>query len=258
MLYQYDGLNQRVSAIKGGLKTYEFYDAAGHLLVELTPGLSNRLTEYIYLGGKRIATVGPAPTTITLPAQSLTAVAGRSVTLIATIGGSASATGSVSFFDGQTLLATTTVAGGKASLTTTFQAVGAHILSATYSGDGTNAGSSTMATLTVVGAGTISGPAGGVPIKAVAGKPTSLTATVNGNSPTGTMSFYDGNTLLGTATLSGGTATITATVATTGTHTITLVYSGDANNAATTATMTLLVSLPPERLMPIFELLLED
>jgi uncharacterized protein RhaS with RHS repeats len=62
--YQYDGLNQRVSTHKAGVKTYEFYSFNGNLLTEFTPSLSNRLAEYIYLGGKRIATMGLAPTTI--------------------------------------------------------------------------------------------------------------------------------------------------------------------------------------------------
>ena len=72
-------------------------------------------------------------------------------------------------------------------------------------------------------------------MKAVAGKPTTVAATVSGNSPTGTMYFYDGST-----------------------HPITIVYSGDANNAATTATITLIVSLPPEQLIPILQLLLDE
>ena len=256
--YQYDGLNQRVSTLKAGVKTYEFYGFNGSLLTELTPGLSNRLAEYIYLGGKRVATVGPAPTTISLPAQSLTAVAGQAVTFMATIGGGASPTGAVSFYDGSTLLGTISVVSGKASLTTTFQTLGAHTFNATYGGDGANFGSSTTATVTVLSSTTITGPAGGPGWTAVAGKSTTLSATVNGNSPTGTMSFYDGSTLLGTANLVSGTGSISATISTVGTHTITIVYSGDANNAASTATVTLNATLPPEQWIPILQLLLID
>jgi YD repeat-containing protein len=52
--YAYDGSNQRISVLKGGVKTYEFYDGHGNLLVEFAPGI-NKLTEYFYMGSKRIA-----------------------------------------------------------------------------------------------------------------------------------------------------------------------------------------------------------
>jgi hypothetical protein len=256
--YQYDGMNRRVSTLKSGVKTYEFYSFNGNLLTELTPSLSNRLAEHIYLGNKRIASVGPAPTTISLPAQTLTAVAGQAVTFTATLGGGVSPTGTVSYYDGTTLLATVSVASGKALLTTTFKTIGAHTLTATYSGDSANLGSSTSAVVAVLSATTISGPAGGAGWKAQGGKASTLSATVSGDSPTGTLSFYDGSTLLGTATLVSGTGTITATITTLGTHTITVVYSGDANNAPVTATGTLIVTLAPEKLIPILMQLLND
>ena len=138
--YQYDGLNQRVSVLKGGVRTYEFYSFNGSLLQEFTPSFSNRLSENIYLGTRRVATVGPAPTTISLPAQSLSAVAGRAVTLNATIGGGLSPTGTVRFGDALTALGTSPVVGGKATLSTTFQTSGIHTLTAAYSGDGVNFG----------------------------------------------------------------------------------------------------------------------
>jgi len=128
----------------------------------------------------------------------------------------------------------------------------------TYSGDSANVGSSTSAVVTVLSATTISGPAGGADWKAQGGKPSALSATVNGDSPTGTLSFYDGTTLLGTATLVSGVGSISATITTLGTHTITVVYSGDANNAAGSATVTLIVTLAPEKLIPILTQLLDD
>lgn len=51
----YDGLNQRVSVTKGGVKTYEVYGSHGNLMAEYTPSQANKLIEYIYLGGKRVA-----------------------------------------------------------------------------------------------------------------------------------------------------------------------------------------------------------
>ena len=40
---------------KGGVKTYEVYGSHGNLLAEYTPSQANKLVEYIYLGGKRVA-----------------------------------------------------------------------------------------------------------------------------------------------------------------------------------------------------------
>ncbi len=53
--YSYDGTNQRSVVTKAGVKTYEMYGSNGNLLIEFTPSQSNRLVQYIYLGGKRIA-----------------------------------------------------------------------------------------------------------------------------------------------------------------------------------------------------------
>jgi len=53
--YAYDGLNQRVSVAKGDVKSYEMYAPHGNPLIEFVPGQANKLTEYIYLGSKRIA-----------------------------------------------------------------------------------------------------------------------------------------------------------------------------------------------------------
>jgi len=165
--YQYDGLSQRVSSLRNGIKTYELHGSNGSLLVEYTPSGANRLVEHIYLGGKRIAQIDPAPTSVT--------------------------------------------PGG-----------------------------------------------GGAPITATAGRAFTLTVTVSGSSPTGTVSFYDGTTLLGSANVVNGAASLAATISRPGTHTITANYSGDIANAPSTTTLTVNVLIPPEQLVPILNLLLED
>ena len=53
--YSYDGTSRRSIVARAGIKTYEMYGSNGNQLMEFTPGLSNKLVEYIYLGGKRIA-----------------------------------------------------------------------------------------------------------------------------------------------------------------------------------------------------------
>lgn len=52
--FDYDGLNMRVRQVKSGVTTYFVYGLDGKLLWEKTP-LSN-IKEYIYLGGKQVAT----------------------------------------------------------------------------------------------------------------------------------------------------------------------------------------------------------
>ncbi len=54
ILYDYDGKNQRVHQLKGGIDTFFVYGNGGQLLWEETPNAS--LKEYIYLGGKQVAT----------------------------------------------------------------------------------------------------------------------------------------------------------------------------------------------------------
>lgn len=53
--YAYDATSQRSYSVKSGVKTYEMYGSNGSQLIEYTPGQPNKLVEYIYLGGKRIA-----------------------------------------------------------------------------------------------------------------------------------------------------------------------------------------------------------
>jgi YD repeat-containing protein len=54
ILFDYDGTNQRVRLQKGGAETFFVYGHGGLLLWEETPGAS--LKEYVYLGGKQVAT----------------------------------------------------------------------------------------------------------------------------------------------------------------------------------------------------------
>jgi YD repeat-containing protein len=51
--FDYDGKNQRVRLLKGGVETFFVYGAGGQLLAEETP--NSKLKEYVYLGGKQVA-----------------------------------------------------------------------------------------------------------------------------------------------------------------------------------------------------------
>ena len=109
-------------------------------------------------------TITPAPTDTTLTLSAQTAVQGANVTLTATVTGAIPGlpppTGTVSFFDGTTLLGTSPLNGtGVATLTTSFLTNGPHVLTAVYSGDANYAGSSStasdMTTVTVTPAFTL-------------------------------------------------------------------------------------------------------
>ncbi len=80
-------------------------------------------------------TVNPASTTTALSASAASANPGSSVTLTATVSSSAGTpSGSISFFDGTTSLASLALASGTASFSTSSLAAGVHSLTASYSG----------------------------------------------------------------------------------------------------------------------------
>ncbi|CAM2927583.1 Ig-like domain repeat protein [Saccharomonospora xinjiangensis] len=180
-------------------------------------------------------------TTTTLTSSPNPSVLGQPVTFTATVTPdsptTATPTGTVSFYDGATLLGTVPLnASGTATFTTTGLGVGAHDITAVYSGDSTFLPStSTPLTQTVTPGYAVvvlnvstSSTAPGEPVTFVAGvvPPPGTDDFV----PTGTVTFYEGATPLGPAVpLINGTAVLTTTSLATGTHNVTAVYSGDPN-----------------------------
>jgi hypothetical protein len=186
--------------------------------------------------------VGKIATSVSLASSANPAAALGSVTLTATISASGGPpTGSVSFYDGSTLLATVNVAAGQASYTTTGLAAGTHTITAVYSGD-SNFQTSTSAALMlsvqrVTATATVVASANPVLVTT----PVTFTATVSSSSgtPTGSVGFYDGTTLLGTLTISSGKAAYTTSSLTAGTHSITASYSGDSTFQAIASAATM-------------------
>jgi hypothetical protein len=143
-------------------------------------------------------------------------------------------TGTVSFYDGTTLLGTVSLTGGTASLTVSFSTPGGHPLKAVYSGDTLTAGATATLLQTVLFPSGLTLTSSVNP--SLVGQSTTLTAFLSATgTPTGTVKFYDGATLIGTATLAGSSANVSVSFATAGTHTLTAVYSGDPNNQAATS-----------------------
>jgi RHS repeat-associated protein len=96
----------------------------------------------------------PKASSVALVASPRSVVSGQPTSLIATVTG-ASPSGSVSFYEGGTLLGTASVVSGQATLNGVLSPAGVHSIHAIYSGDAANAGSRSTAIQMAVGAGTV-------------------------------------------------------------------------------------------------------
>jgi hypothetical protein len=152
---------------------------------------------------------------------------GQAVTLTATVS-PGTATGTVTFRDGSTILGTGTVVGGVATFTTTALTAGSHSITAVYGGD-LNFSGSTSSVLTQ----SVNKAASAITVSSSinpsnVGQTVTYTVTVSPKTATGIVTFKDGSsTTLGTGALSGGVATFTTAALAVGSHSITAVYGGD-------------------------------
>jgi sugar lactone lactonase YvrE len=186
-------------------------------------------------------TVTTIVTTTTLVAAPNPAIAGQSVVFTATITPAPTGTpaGTVSFYNGTTLLGMGTVASGIATFTTSSLPAGGLSLTAVYSGNAGSAASTSAAFSETVTAIVTATTLVAAPNPAIAGQPVVFTATVAPaptGTPAGTVSFYNGTTLLGMGTVVSGIATFTTSSLPAGGLSLTAVYSGNAGSAASTST----------------------
>jgi Bacterial Ig-like domain (group 3) len=121
---------------------------------------------------------------------------GASVTFTATIA-PAAATGTVSFYDGVTLLGTGTLTGGVATYATTALAVQTHSITAVYGGDANYVGSASAILNQVVNQATTTTSLGAAPNPSTYTQAVTLTAAVGPSTATGTVTFFDGAVNLG-------------------------------------------------------------
>lgn len=184
----------------------------------------------------------PAATTTTLSISNASVNAGSPITLSATVktANGVANTGSVTFHDGLTSLASATVnASGQASWSGTAPPAGTHSLTASYRGNANYASSvSSAVSLTVIAlhstvtlAASASTLTQGLPDEFVA----TVTGALGGASvtPTGMVTFSDGTTTLGAALVDPrGTANFTSTKLPVGTNSITAAYGGDGSYAS--------------------------
>jgi hypothetical protein len=182
----------------------------------------------------KLATTATTFTVAPNPAQVLS-----TVTFTAAVTGNGGIpTGTVSFFNGATLLGTTTLNGGAtATFSTATLAVGTYSVTAVYSGDANDSPSTSAATSLTVGL---------IPTTTSLSASTTiganpqhvLTAVVVGSSgptPTGTVTFTNGSTTIGSGTLdTNGVFTLNPNLAT-GNYSIVAAYSGDSTHSPSTS-----------------------
>ena len=208
--------------------------------------------------------VDPATTTTALTSSLNPSSFGQAVTFTATVAAVAPAfgtpTGTVTFYDGPTPLATVPTLGGVATFTTSALSVGSHPMTAVYNGDADFGASTSPEVAQVVGLQSTTTTLTSDVNPSQAGQAVTFTATVAdlaGSSwagpmsfdgiPTGTVTFYDGLVSMGTATLDpSGVATFITSSLAVGAHPVTAAYNGDASHQQSTSPeVTQVVGLQP-------------
>lgn len=178
---------------------------------------------------------GPQVTSISLRASTNSTAVGDSVTLTANIV-PATATGTVTFYNGSASIGTANVSAGAATLTTTFSASGHLTLQAVLAANASwESSTSNLIPIFVTGNTPDTVVLQVAPSSVVIGYSATLTATVSPAAATGNVTFYDGSAALGTVGLSAGTATFTNTFMSAGTQSLTAVYTGDTTYVSTTS-----------------------
>ncbi len=172
-------------------------------------------------------TVNKASSTTTVTSSLNPSGGGQAVTFTATISPN-TATGTVTFKDGATILGTATLSStGKATLTTSsLTTSGPHTITAVYGGDSNfNTSTSAKFTQTVKKASATTIKSSNA--SSTSGQPVTFTATVTAGA-TGSITFMDGTRTLKTIAITPGMAvSYTTTTLAAGPHSITAVYSGD-------------------------------
>jgi hypothetical protein len=247
-LFQGSSGNDYISFLPGSTGTATVNAGSGQDTVDLTPAPAKDVSTTGFVDVQHPPISG---TTTSLASSVNPSVFGQEVTFTATItadnGGVPS--GTVSFYDGPTLLDTESVNHDngpvQASFTTTSLAVGSHSITATYNSDpGFSVSTSDAFSQTVNQDSTTTALSADIN-PSTNGQSITLTATVSANAPgagnpTGTITFYDGNTSLGTGTLSlvngQEQATLSLSSLTAGSHSLTASYGSDTNFAGSTST----------------------
>jgi hypothetical protein len=185
---------------------------------------------------------GAPPTTTSLVSSLNPAPTKFAVTYTATVksqsGGGV--TGTVTFQDGSSTVATVRLAGNQSAYSTSYKTTGTHLIVASYSGDLQNAGSTSPPLTESIFNGYTSTTALTSSLNpSTYGQKVTWTATVTSPGsfmPTGKVQFTWSGYTIGSATLnSSGVATLTKSNLNADTYPLTAVYLGDAANLGSTS-----------------------
>jgi hypothetical protein len=181
---------------------------------------------------------GAPPTTTLLTSSVNPVTVKQAVSYTATVSGGITLNGTVMFQDGNSTIATVTLAGNQAAYSTSYKTIAAHAITATYSGDLHEAAGSRSDTVTEQVRGTSKTLVTTSGSPSFVGQPVTFMAAVTskyGAIPDDELvTFYDGTTTLGSVALAGGTAAFSTSALSGKTHTIKATYSGDATLAPST------------------------
>ncbi len=174
-----------------------------------------------------------APTTTTTLVSSLNPASPKKVvtyTATVTAENGGALTGSITFQDGGSTIATVPLTNNQAAYSTTYKKGGSHAITATYSGNIQDQGSTSALTEYIESVVTKTNvTTSGSPSQI--NQPVTFTATVSskqGPIPNGELvTFYDGKTEIGTGTTASGVATFTTSSLKAKTHVIKAKYPGD-------------------------------
>ena len=210
------------------------YNGDDNYVASTSPAVTITVSKF---GSTTALSAAPATLQVGIPV-ALTAV----VNAASGVSTSIAPTGTVSFYDGATLLGTQQVSSYSATLSNIMlDTTKSHLVTAVYSGDTNYAGSTSNAvslmaallpdTVTLTAVPTAAGPGQAINFTATVTPTTAPPATYEQN-PTGKVTFYNGTTVIGTGTLMialGNSSTATFTIATlpAGQDAITAVYAGD-------------------------------
>jgi Bacterial Ig-like domain (group 3)/FG-GAP-like repeat len=187
-------------------------------------------------------TVVQAAPTVSVTSSLNPSIVNQAVTFTATA--PATATGTITFFDGSTAIGTGILSSGHTSLTTSTLIVGSHTITVSYGGDTNNSAATSVPLTQVVNKAT---PVIPPPVVSSSNPPVNTPVTITETVPpgvTGTVTFSDGTTPIGTAPIVGGVATITVSNLPIGTDPITATTSGDTNNNPATSAPTIVTVTP--------------
>ena len=184
-------------------------------------------------------------TTITMSTSNNPILYGTPVTFSATVAplppGTGTPSGTCTWFDGVTVLGTSTLIGGVCTYNAPLLAVGGHSISTQYGGDANYQGviGDTLTEVVNKLPSAISLTSNSV--NSVASQVVTFTAQISPFPPagvpfaTGQVAFMDGSTQIGVGSLSSGLATVSTASLSFGVHYISAVYIGDQNWAGATS-----------------------